>query len=52
MDISKKMMEHIDRNLNLKLLESKIENLDKFEDKSFDIVAARRVLHHSENLEK
>ncbi|MBE1303888.1 class I SAM-dependent methyltransferase [Clostridium botulinum] len=46
------MMEHIDRNLNLKLLESKIENLDKFEDKSFDIVAARRVLYHSENLEK
>ncbi|WP_097025878.1 methyltransferase domain-containing protein [Clostridium peptidivorans] len=51
-DISKEMMEHIDRNLNFKLLESKIENLDKFENDSFDIVTARMVIHHSENLEK
>ncbi len=51
-DISKEMMSKIDPSLGFNLSVSKIENLASFEDNFFDIVTARMVLHHSEDLEK
>ncbi|MPQ32554.1 methyltransferase domain-containing protein [Clostridium estertheticum] len=51
-DISEEMMGKIDTSLGFKLSISKIEDLNSFKDNFFDIVTARMVLHHSENLDK
>lgn len=51
-DISDGMMKKIDPSLGFNLSISKIEDLNEFNDNFFDVVTARMVLHHSENLDK
>ncbi|WP_434296953.1 methyltransferase domain-containing protein [Clostridium sporogenes] len=51
-DLSEGMMSKIDKDLGFNLLQSKIEDLNIFEDNFFDVVTARMVIHHSEDLNK
>ena len=51
-DISKGMLEKIDKHHNFKLSLGHVEELEEFEDNSFDLVTARMVFHHVSNLDK
>lgn len=51
-DLSEGMMNKIDKDLGFNLSQSKIEDLSIFEDNFFDVVTARMVIHHSEDLNK
>ncbi|WP_082174055.1 methyltransferase domain-containing protein [Clostridium niameyense] len=51
-DVSAGMMSKIDASLGFNLSQSKVEDLSLFEDNSFDVVTARMILHHSEDLNK
>lgn len=51
-DLSKEMMDNIDKKYGFNLRVSKIEDLSCFENNFFDVVTGRMVLHHSENLNK
>ncbi|WP_196247239.1 class I SAM-dependent methyltransferase [Clostridium novyi] len=51
-DLSTAMMDKIDKELGFNLFQSKIEDLSIFEDNSFDVVTARMVMHHSQDLNK
>ena len=51
-DISEEMMSKIDNKEEFNLSVSKIEELKEFKDNTFDVLTARMVFHHSEDLEK
>ncbi|MGL4731440.1 MAG: class I SAM-dependent methyltransferase [Clostridium sp.] len=51
-DISKDMMKRMDKKNEFKLELSAIEDLKIFDDNTFDVLTARMVFHHSENLNK
>ncbi len=51
-DISPEMMDKIDPALNFTLNVSTIEDIDCYPDEQFDLITARMVFHHSNNLEK
>jgi len=48
-DISEEMMARIDPRNGFRLCVGNIENLDQFEDSTFDLITARMVFHHCEN---
>lgn len=52
LDRSLGMMSKIDSAYNFNLVEGKIENLSNFKDETFDVITARMVMHHSEDLNK
>lgn len=51
-DISKDMLNYIDKELGFNLNVCKMEELNIFEDNYFDVVTARMCMHHSENINK